>query len=180
MRQAATTVRTPPRARPAAVPVALLAAAALVAVGVVAVRDLAVSQGWSAGSPWIPDLVQPLDGLQASTGLSIGGGIAALVGFLLVRSALKPGRPTHLRASGETDLWLEPRALGALAQSVADRVAGVVSAEATRSGRRRVVIEVVTTEDEEAVTARVRSAVDQHVGHLTATTIVVRAKEIDA
>ncbi len=178
--------RTPPRARPAAVVVAPVLALVLIAVAVVAVRDLALTQGWAAGTPWAPSLLDGLDGLSPSAGLAAAGTLVALTGLVLVWLGLKPGRRTHLRGAGEADLWLSTGAVAALAQSTADRVAGVVSADASRTSRRRVTVDVVTTanpaadthSDSQAVTERVRTALDADVAPLTGASIKVRTTEM--
>lgn len=180
-------VRTPPKARPGSASVSVLLALVLIGVAVVAVRDLAVSQGWSAGSPWTLSLVERIDGLGASTALAIGGIAIAVVGLLLVLLAVKPAPVTHLRtetgqAGGATDedadLWLSKAAVAAVARGVADRVSGVISAEASRARGRSITVEVVTSQDAATVSQRVQHAIDARVQGLTRATIRVRTKEV--
>ena len=57
----------PPALRHRSVPLAVLLGVLLVAFAVVAVRDLAVSQGWAQGEPWLAAGVRSLDGLEAGT-----------------------------------------------------------------------------------------------------------------
>lgn len=171
-------VSTPPKARPAAAPTAAVVALVLVALAVVTVRDLAVSQGWATGTPWSVSLVRSLDGLTASVGLAVGGAVLALVGLVLVWLALKPAPRTHLPAHADSDLWLSPAAVAALARGVADRAPGVISADSTRAGRRRIHVDVVTSSDPQAVTERVEAALQSHVQGLTRATITVRTKEV--
>lgn len=178
--------RTPPRARPAAVVVAVLLALALIAVAVVAVRDLALAQGWATGTPWIRSVLNGLDGLGPSTGLAVVGALVGIVGLLLMWLGLRPGRRTHLRGPGDADLWLSRGAVAALAQSTADRVAGVVSADASRTSRRRIIVDVVasanpdadTRSDPQAVTERVRTALEADIAPLTGASIKVRTTEV--
>lgn len=172
-----TAPRAQPRRAPVAVPTATVLALVLIAVAVVAVRDLALSQGWAAGTPLVPDLVEGLDGVRASVGLAIGGGVVALVGLLLVWLGLRPGRRTHLRVAGDADLWLSPGAVAAIAQETADRLPGVVSAESSLRSRRRVVVDIVA-QDAAAVSEHVRAVLDEQVGRLTGASIKVRATEV--
>ncbi|WP_134767927.1 DUF6286 domain-containing protein [Nocardioides sp. 1609] len=174
----APTDRTPPRARPAAALVAPVLAAVVVALAVVAVRDLAVDRGWAGGTSWSRDLVDSVDGLTASTALTVAGLATAVVGLVLVVAALLPGRRTHLRGSCSADLWLSPGAVAALAQTVADRAPGVISAETTRVGRRRVTVEVVAREGEAGVADTVRTALDSGPGALTTAAVGIRLKEV--
>lgn len=171
-------VSRPPRARPPAVPVALALALGLIAVGVVAVRDLIVSQGWANGTPWSEVVVSAFDGLTASIAVVAGGIAVAVIGLLLIWLSLKPGRKTHLRASNAEDLWLSQRALAALAVAVADRAPGVIAAEATRVTRRRVVVQVVTSQEPTVVADAVQSSLDSTVSGLTDARLSVRAKAV--
>lgn len=170
--------RTPPRDRPAVVPLAALLALLLVAMAVAAIRDLAVAQGWTGGTPWTRSLIDALDGLTTSTALGTAGVAVALLGLLMTVTALRPGRKSHLRTTSQADLWLSPRAVAALAQSAADRAPGVISAHATRAGRRRVVVEVETQQDRATVTEAVHTAVADGPGALTSVTVAVRIKEV--
>lgn len=172
------TVQTPPRARPAVVSLAAILALLLIVVAVVALRDLAVEQGWVGGAPWSRGLVDSLDGLTPTTAVVAAGIAVVVLGLLVALAALRPGRKTHLRTTAKADLWLSPRAVAALAQSSAERAPGVISAEATRAGRRRIVVEVVTQQDRTTVTEAVRTAVDAGPGTLTSTGVSVRTKEV--
>lgn len=176
--------RAQPRRAPFVVPVAVVLALGLIAIAVVAVRELLVSQGWAAGSVVVPDLVAGPVGLSPSVGLAVAGGAVALVGLVLLWLALRPGRRTHLRASGGADLWIAPGAVAAVAQETADRLPGVVSADSSRSTRRHVVVDVVVaaprTADapQETVTEHVRAVLDEEIGRPTGAGIKVRATEV--
>ncbi|MFE6650003.1 DUF6286 domain-containing protein [Nocardioides sp. NPDC057772] len=178
--------RTQPRKVPVVVLTAVVLALVLIAIAVVAVRELLVSQGWAAGSPVVPTLVDALDGVRASVGLAAAGGGIALVGLVVLWLALRPGRRTHLRVAGDADLWLAPGAVAAVAQETADRLPGVMSADSSRSTRRRVVVDLVVAaratpdgpQEAAAVTEHVRAVLDDEVGWLTGTRIKVRATEV--
>lgn len=169
--------RVQPRRAPVAVPTAIVLALVLIAIAVVVVRDLAFSQGWAPGTPLVPDLVEGLDGVRASVGLAIGGGVVALIGLLLAWLGLRPGRRTHLRVAGDADLWLSPGAVAAIAQETADRLPGVVSAESSLRSRRRVVVDIVA-QDAATVAEHVSAVLDDQVGRLTGASIKVRATEV--
>jgi len=172
-----TAPRAQPRRAPIAVATSTVLALVLIAVAVVAVRDLALSQGWAAGTPLVPDLVEGLDGARASVGLAVGGGIVALIGLLLLWLGLRPGRRTHLRVAGDADLWLSPGAVAAIAQETADRLPGVVSAESSLRSRRRIVVDIVA-QDAAAVAEHASAVLDDQVGRLTGASIKVRATEV--
>lgn len=171
-------VRTPPKATPGAVIVAFLIALALIGLAVVAVHDLATSQHWVSGSPWLTALAGSVDGQQPSTGLLILAVAVGLIGLALVWWSIKPARRTHVRASVDDDLWLTRSAVSALAQNVADRIPGVISADATRSRGRRVHLQVLTTADASEVDQRVHAALNEQVEGLTDSTITVHTTEV--
>lgn len=171
-------VSTPPKARPAAAATAAVLALVLIALAVVTVRELAVVQRWASGSSWSLDAVRALDGLTPSVGVAVVGVVVALLGLLLVWLALKPAVRTHLQARSDGDLWLSSGAVAALAQGVADRAPGVISADATRVGRRRITVDVVTSGDAAAVAERVESALQTQVQGLTRATVTVRTREV--
>lgn len=178
--------RTPPRRAPLAVPTAIVLSLVLIAAAVIAVRELALSQGWAAGTPLVPHLVEGLDGVRASLGLAIGGGVVALIGLVLLGLGLRPGRRTHLRVAGDADLWLSPGAVAAIAQETADRLPGVVSAGSSLRSRRRVGVDIVVAaptgsegpQGAAAVTDHVRTVLDEEIGRPTGAGIKVRATEV--
>lgn len=178
--------RAQPRRAPVVVPTAIVLALVLIGIAVVAVRELLVSQGWATGSPVVPDLVAGLDGIGPSVGLAAAGGGIALVGLVVLWLAIRPGRRTHLRVAGDADLWLAPGAVAAVAQETADRLPGVMSADSSRSTRRRVVVDIVVaarntpdgTQEAAAVTEHVRAVLDDEVGRPTGTSIKVRPTEV--
>ena len=131
-----------PTAWPAANRLALLLALALVAVAVVAVRDLLVALDQAPGQPWLPEVPRALDGLTASTAVATVGAVLAVVGVVLVVLAMVPARRTHVAVSDEDGLWLTPGAVASLAATAADRAEGVVATDVRRVSRRRVVVDV--------------------------------------
>lgn len=137
-----------PRGAHRAVPVGVLIALALVALAVVAVRDLVVDQGWSRGTPWLPAVVDDLDGLEPTNGLLTVATVLGLLGIVLVLAGLLPAARRHTQAPGADQLWSSPSALGAVTRAAADRAPGVLRARVGRAGRRRVVLEVVPRRDQ--------------------------------
>lgn len=167
-----------PTARRSVGAVAVVLALGLVALGVVGVRELLVARGWAAGSSWTLEALRGLDGLTATSGVTVAAGGAVLLGLVLVVIAVLPARATHRSADGV--LWFSAGALSALAAAVADRTPGVLAVDARRSGRRRIVLEVVSgaRQDPEAVALAVRQAVDARLAGLPAPAVRVRVKAV--
>lgn len=137
----------PPALRHRSVPLAVLYGVLLVAVAVVAVRDLAVSQGWAQGDPWLAAVVRSLDGLEADTATLVVGTAVGLVGLVLLVIGLSPAQRRYVRATEATQLWSTPAAIGEVSRTAADRAPGVLAARVTRAGRRRIVLQVTTRGD---------------------------------
>lgn len=113
-----------PRRRPAVIWPAVLLALSLITLGVLAVRELLVQQGWIEGSPWLTPLLTASATISADQQTVAAGAIALLLGLLLLVLALRPGSKTHRRAPGEVDVWATPDALGHLARDAAERTKG--------------------------------------------------------
>lgn len=151
----------------------------LAALGAVAVRDLAVDQGWAQGSSWTSAAVDAVDGLEASVALAVAGALVALVGLALLVVALRPGRVRHVPLDGAADAWITPRAVAALARSVADRSAGVVEASTASTSRSRVSIRVTTAGQPDAAARAAQTDVDAALRGLTRPTVVVSGRRAD-
>lgn len=156
-----------PRARPKAASLGVLVAVLLVALAVVAVRELAVDQGWATGSSWLQSLLDTLSGRTAGTAVLVVGIVLVAVGVLVLHVALRPGRVTHLATTDDGDVWLTRGALAALAHEVVDRQAGVVSVDAEPAGRRKVKVRVVARDDRAGVEQQVRDALGRRLDPLT-------------
>ena len=172
-----------PAGRPPAVGAALLVGVVLLAAAVVAVRDGAVGLGWTGGPELIRSAVDGLDGrrLGASTFLAIGV-VLAVLGLLLVLSALRRAKPTH-RPVGDETVWVSPRALAAIAAAAADRTAGVleIGRPVVRRRRIRVPVTVMPDHDDPAsVRAEAEANATAAVAVLDAMPVVVVLEEATA
>lgn len=77
---------------------------AVIALGVIAVRDALVSLGWVAGSRWIDTVPRIADDVRWSSWWAWPATVGAIVlGLVLLIAALKPRRRSHIPVSG--DLW---------------------------------------------------------------------------
>lgn len=172
-------VSTPPKSVPLAAVLGILVALLLIALGVVGLREVAVDQGWTSGQSWFVSLAQSLDGLQASTAVTVPAVIAGLVGLFLLYAALAPAGRTHTAARGDADVWFTPDAVANLARSAADRAPGVVAADVTRSSRKRVGLGILTQRGSGEALASAREAADAAVAPLAGVKVSVQQdKEI--
>ena len=132
---APTTSARPPVAAPAASGVAVVLAVAVIGLGVVALRDVLIAAGAIAGVPWIVSALNYLDGLRVQNWTLVAGVGVAVLGVLLVGSAAKPRRRTHLPLS-VPGTWITARDIARLASSSARSITGVAAASAGGSGRK--------------------------------------------
>lgn len=137
-----------------AVVIGAVMALLLVAIAVLAVRDLVVAQGWATGQPWVPQVVSDLDGLTPSPTVLAVATLVALVGLALVLAAVLPAPRRHVRAEGPDQLWTTPTAVATAAAASVDRTPGVLSARVASASRKRVVLEVVGRRDESGAEVR--------------------------
>lgn len=171
--------RPAPTATPTTVWISLVLALVPIALAVVLVRDLAVTQGWATGTSWTTQLVDDVDSLSASAGVSIVGGVVAVLGLLLLITALRPARRTHVSLDTEADAWITPRAVAALARAVADRSAGVLEARTDKVSPRkvRILVTAAPTVDRSGTARTAQQDVDTALGDLTTSrpSVTVRA-----
>jgi hypothetical protein len=138
--------------------VAIVVACALVALAVVTIRDLAVSQGWATGQPWLAEALTGIDRLEPTPGVMAAGTAVGLVGLLLLLAGLLPPKRRYVTAAEAEHLWSSPSALAEVARAAADRSQGVLSARAVRASRGRVLVEVATREDRSSSSSAVGTA----------------------
>ncbi len=125
----------PPVAAPVASGLAVSFAIAMIALGLVAGRDVLVWTGAIRGSGWISGAVKAVDGLAAQWWMLPGGIAVAVVGLLIVIAAVKPRRRTH-RPLTAPDTWIRPRDIIRLTASACQAITGVANANASGSARR--------------------------------------------
>jgi hypothetical protein len=148
----------PPVSRHRAVAVGVVIALSLVGLAALAVRDLAVSQRWAAGEPWLAAGLRALDGLEPTSGVLAVATALGVAGLLLVLAGLLPAGRRHVRATDAEHLWSSPSALAEVARSAVDRSQGVVSARVARASRGRVLIDVATRDEGSAAAGTLEQA----------------------
>ncbi|KQY55789.1 hypothetical protein ASD11_14885 [Aeromicrobium sp. Root495] len=164
-----------PRARPAASAVAVVVALLLVGLAVVAVRELALAQGWATGASWTGAVVDRADGRSADVASTVVGVVAAVVGLWLVLLAVKPARRTHRRTQLDSDTWISDNAILTLVTRAAEDTPGVAEA-AARTRRSRVVVTVQS--DHSDATTEVEKNVRAALHGLSTKDVIVRKEQV--
>lgn len=167
-----------PKRRPAAVLTAVVIAAGLIALGVLAVRELGVREGWWQGQSWAAGLLDAVDGLTPSDPLTGVAVLVLLVGLVLILTAARPARRTHILVADSEQLWLTPRSIGGIATRVADRTEGVVAADLTSATSRRISITVTTDGSVDRVTTSVQDNISSAFDGLDIPRIRLKTKAL--
>ncbi|MFI5560267.1 DUF6286 domain-containing protein [Amycolatopsis japonica] len=131
--------RRPRRSVPAVL-VALVVLAGCVLAAAVAVQTIIGEK------PWISydTIASALHDLRWSDPLpAIAGGVVALIGLMLLVSAVVPGKPTVLPLEGGTDSGASRRSYRSTLRTAASTVDGVSAAKL--KVKRRAIVSVVTT-----------------------------------
>ncbi|MBO1768333.1 DUF6286 domain-containing protein [Allobranchiibius sp. GilTou38] len=176
--------RNTPRATPVAAVTGLLVAAALIALAVIGLHDLLVTQGWAAGHAWARGAI---DGVNHSTRadwvvpLAV---LALLVGVLLLYVSFKPRRSTHQLVPDEdesADVWIAPAALGRLAKAAGEDVPGVLQAH-SKVSRRRVRVRLHTTPgaEQDQIVQTATKQIHDRIGRLSDLPVKVDTQEVTA
>jgi hypothetical protein len=152
-----------PVAAPAAGYVGTLIALLLLGLGVVALRDSAVSAGWLDGKEWTKTAIGWLDGLSFAWWMIPAGILAIVVGIWWVYAAVRPRRRTAVAVAADSSVWISPADLARVASAAAESVAGVLDARSTAT-LHKITVTAHTTEDggdtsvESAIADAVRGA----------------------
>ena len=149
-----------PTALPAAAPAAVFLALVLLGLGVVALRDTAVTLQWLPGTPWLDTVIHGVDGLRFAWWMIPAGLAALLLGLILVTCALRPRRKTAVAVTAASSVWISPWDLAGVATHAANSVPGVFDAR-TAATRRTLAVSASVTDAAltDAKTAEVQTAV---------------------
>lgn len=166
-----------PRRAPAARPVLVLLSLALLGLAVFAGYELyaTLREGWTPIlGPWVEN---GLDGPLSWRPLPWVAGAVAVIGLLMLISALRRRQRSHVGYGEDSALWLTPTSIARLCSQHAGRVSGVTGCT-TVVGRKKVVATVhAGGRDLSDVELAVRQELAPIVGSLAGNkTLVVRTR----
>ncbi|MEU4396780.1 DUF6286 domain-containing protein [Kribbella sp. NPDC023855] len=124
-----------PVAVPAAATVGVLAALAVTAAGVVAIRETLLAADLITGTSWLQWVLGKAEVLKPAGWMTPAGTAAVLIGLVVLVAALKPRKTTHL-AVGDSGVWIRSRDAARLAGDTATNIDSVISASAKAKGRK--------------------------------------------
>ncbi len=135
----------PPTASPAALPVALILAVALLGVALVAGREWLIVHDAIGGAPWISNTVHWIAELHSTLWMIGAAATAVLLGLVLIVIGIKPRTKTHIGALSPNStmpiVWLRPTDVARVCSEHASGVPGSKSVRTTVT-KHRVTIEV--------------------------------------
>lgn len=182
MTQDALTAKNPPRATPAAAVTGTIVAILLVALAVVGIHDLFVTQGWAAGNSWTRASVDAVDGTTRADWVVPLAVAALLLGLLLLVVSLRPRRTTHRPVADREeagDVWVTPAVLCALARSAAQDAPGVLHATPKVAGRRiKVALHTTPGADRDRSVTAAEQLIATRIGSLSDLRVQVSATEV--
>lgn len=150
----------PPLAPAAAHYVGVISALLVIALGAVGIRDGIAAAGWISGPSWTQAAVDWFDGQSAHGWMVPVGVLAAVLGLVLIGTALSPRRRTAIPVNATTSVYLDVSDTAKLAAAAARVVPGVTKAHASAT-RRAVKVTARTTGPDvttDAITSAVRAA----------------------
>ncbi|MFJ4099435.1 DUF6286 domain-containing protein [Amycolatopsis japonica] len=154
--------RRPRRSTPAVL-VALVVLAGCVLAAAVAVQTIIGEKPWISYDA----IASALHDLRWSDPLpAIAGGVVALLGLLLLVSAVVPGKPTVLPLEGGTDSGASRRSYRSTLRTAASTVDGVSAAKL--KVKRRAIVSVVTTgrTNTAGLAGAVRAAIEHRLAQI--------------
>ena len=160
---AMTAAKTPVGSGPIAA-VGLILALLLTGAGVVLIRDALVYFGLLSGTPWNLSVVHAVNGVTAAAWLVPVGVALVLLGLWLLWRALRPRARTAVSLTATTGVFLRPHDIARFAETAAEGVGGVISADVNAS-RRSVTVRVRGTGSDD-LADQVRAAVTERLSAL--------------
>ncbi|MCX5042022.1 DUF6286 domain-containing protein [Aldersonia sp. NBC_00410] len=160
-----------PRRTPAAAPIAIVAAIALIAAGVIAGRELLIENDIIDEAPWVANTFGWISRLTWQTWMLPAAIGAVLVGLCFVAAAMKPRARTHVGTVTSPTLWLTTTDTARASTAAALHVEGVVRAHTT-ADRRTVRVHIVSDETAPDVIDSVTHRVQRALGELDPSPIV--------
>lgn len=176
--------KNPPRATPAAAVTGTIVAILLVALAVVGLHDLFVTQGWTEGDPWARAAIDSVDGAKRADWVMPLAVVALLIGLFLLVVSIRPRRSTHRAVPDREeagDVWVAPGVLARLAKSAAEDAPGVLQADPKVSSRRiKVVLHTSPTADRDQSVKAAEKLIAERIGSLSDLAVRVSAQEVGA
>lgn len=144
--QSPSSVEAIPSRSPAAVVTGTLIGVGLLALTAVAIREIVVRAGWVDGGQWSVSAARWIGEIRWQDWMW-GAAFACLaLGLLLLWTALRPRRRTHVAIAGHGSIWTRRVDVARRCSAAASSIPGVAHASTT-IGRRKAGCTVQTTRD---------------------------------
>lgn len=147
-----------PKANPAAKWIGLLFSLFLIAVAVIAGRELFILFSDTDQQSWVEPALSYVGNLEYQSWMFPAGIAAVIVGLILVFIALKPRKKTHHRLIANVPVYLRTIDVVRMCTAAAEKVAGVHDAS-TDVSKRSVTVTIHGTDPDGSLSSRVAQAV---------------------
>lgn len=183
--------KNPPKAAPVAAFTGVAIALVFIALAVVGVHDLVVTQGWAGGHAWARAAIDGTNGATRADWVIPLVVLALVLGLVLLVTSVRPRKVTHRHVpqdpasdgaeeeSGMVDVWIMPAALDTMAKSAAEDVLGVSSAHPKVSGRRtRISVATTPGTDQDQIAKSVQQGTEECIGALSDVPVKIYTREM--
>lgn len=176
--------KNPPRAAPAAAVTGAVVALLFIALAVVGIHDLIVTQGWADGTSWARSAIDGTDGTTRADWVVPLAVLALALGLVLLVVSVRPRRSTHRAAPDREkagDVWVAPAVLATLATSAGEDAPDVLSADTTVSARRiKVILRTAPNSDRDRAAKAAEHLIVERIGSLSDLPVRISVKEVGA
>ena len=153
----------------------ILLALLAVVVGVLAVRDALAYAKVLDSQPLLHSVAEGLESIRPDVWVVVVGAVLALLGLALLFRALRPSAPKVIPLVADSGVYLRPRDVTRLVETVAEGVDGVLAVNASTTPRR--VSMTIRSTGDPGVADRAREAVAERLQPLaTRPTVRVRTE----
>lgn len=164
-----------PRANPGARWLGIVIGLLLIALGVLAGRELWVLNGDTSWQSWVNPSFNFFRGLEFQPWMGWVGVASLVVGLLLLIAALKPRPHTHRQVPSEVSLWVRPVDVARYITAHSRRLSGVKAAR-TAFKRRTATLTTTTVAPEAEVQPTIERSVRERVQAAFGDTVGVKVR----
>lgn len=160
-----------PKASPPARGWTIIVGILLLAAAVVAGREAWVVGAKEGGVSWLQPFIDVMSTPTVATWMLVAGGVAFVVGLILLWAACAPRKAMHVQIGSEdASMWLRAVDIARVASATARRVPGTVAARSRAKisqGRSQITVTATGDTDDAQLKARVTEAVTAALAAIT-------------
>lgn len=175
-----------PKASPPARGWTIIVGILLLAAAVVVGREAWVAGANEGATSWLQPFIDVMSSPEIHTWMLVAGGVAIVVGLILLWAACAPRKTTHVRIGSEdASMWLRAVDIARVASATARRVPGTTAARSRAKitkERSRITVTATGDADDAQLKERVTEAVTAALAAITPApevTVVIENEQED-